>query len=433
MSTREIIMASSGASSGEYWVSTLTEPSYGVDGLYNYQAIAVDGSGNIYAAFYAYTSMSEGEPLKGYLVKYNKSGSIIWQINLDTSFNTIPKSIALDSSGNIYIQGDYRPSLSSLFPCIIKLNSSGVIQWTRYYANGIVSSIAIDSLDNIYCFGYNQNDPNGYGGNQYLLVKYNSSGTLQWKYLFNQNAPNDNRGSGVAVGPSGNVYVCGSSGNTGVLIKSDSSGAILWQAQLGSGISSNISGLLGIAIDSSENIFVCGTESSSSNALVAKYNSSGSLLWKVFLGGASTSEGSNAIAVDSNGYIYSTGYTQSNAALIFKLNSSDGSIVWQKSFSYTSVSGFGIKAGSNGSIYSYIATPSAPYISIIAALPNNGYPYGAIGQDYTYAATTFASGTSSVSNTTPSPSFTSVTASGSSSSVTLTPSNSSLVNTLITL
>lgn len=429
MSNREIMMASSESASGGYWISNLTEPSYGVDGEYKYQAIAVDSSGNIYAAFSALTGGSESDPKKGYLVKYNPSGSIIWQINVDTSFNTIPNSLALDSLGNPYLVGYYYTG-GNLVPSLMKINTSGVVQWTRYFPAIIFEAIAIDSSDNIYCFGYNQDDPNGYGGNQYLLVKYNSSGTLQWNYLFNQNAPNDNRGTGVAVGSSGNLYVCGDSSNAGIIIKASSAGSILWQLELSSG---GIAGIFGIALDSSENIFVCGQLITNQNAVVAKFDSSGGSLWSTSLGNVSANEYGNAIAVDAAGYVYVTGFAQTGGkVIIFKLNGSDGSVVWQKSFSYSStISGFGIKTDSSGNMYVYMTSPSAPYFSIVAKLPNNGYPYGTIGP-YSYVATTYSIG-GGISATTPSPLFTSIASTGSSSSATLTSSSSSIVNTLTTI
>ena len=68
------------------------------------------------------------------------------------------------------------------------------------------------------------------------------------------------RGNKVVVDSSDNVYVCGesyTSGTGALIVKYDSSGTIQWQRKLGG--SSHSANGFGIAIDSSDNLYITGS------------------------------------------------------------------------------------------------------------------------------------------------------------------------------
>ena len=84
--------------------------------------------------------------------------------------------------------------------------------------------VTTDSSDNIYVTGWTQGKLDTYSGNDdIILVKYNSSGTKQWTRQFgapsfleksqynssSQMTPSTDKGIGVAVDSSGNIYVTG--------------------------------------------------------------------------------------------------------------------------------------------------------------------------------------------------------------------------------
>lgn len=153
------------------------------------------------------------------------------------------------------------------------------------------------------------------------------------------------KGTGIALDPSGNIYVAGytSSANfpttSGVLqktfqgapgkseafvLKLNSGGAALGYATYLGG--SNGDFAYGIAVDSGGNAYVTGSTQSSnfptanpiqkslnggSDAFVAKLNPQGaSLVYSTFLGGSSADSG-QAIAIDSAGEAFVTGFTLS--------------------------------------------------------------------------------------------------------------------------
>jgi len=89
-------------------------------------------------------------------------------------------SLATDSSDNIYIIGTVSFDLTGRKAAFIKLNSSGVIQWARQIDNTVTGgeymvwqSAVVNSNGDLYACS-------GGGSSGLALLKYNSSGTLQW-------------------------------------------------------------------------------------------------------------------------------------------------------------------------------------------------------------------------------------------------------------
>ena len=252
--------------------------------------------------------------------------------------------VALDSSGNFYVSGYTTTGTDGYYQfLIIKCNSSGTIQWSRKFgANGGHDSsygVALDSSGNPHVMGGISNGP--YGNSDIVVLKYNTSGTLQWKQVLG-GSNHDNGLGGIALDSSGNIYIgnttrSSGSGNYAIhTAKLNSSGTVQWQRTLsGSGIDFNEAG---IAVDSSGNAYITGATNSTGaggfDAVIAKYNSSGTLQWQRTLGAGSNDHSYGEPAVDSSGNFYIVGYTASGGAggndiLIAKYNSS-GAIQWQR-------------------------------------------------------------------------------------------------------
>lgn len=96
-------------------------------------------------------------------------------------------SIKTDSSNNIYIGGYcYNIGTSSTSSFVAKLNSSGSLQWQRYFyygANTTLVDMVLDSSNNVYVISNVLPDTGYPSSSQYhtLLIKYNSSGTVQFQ------------------------------------------------------------------------------------------------------------------------------------------------------------------------------------------------------------------------------------------------------------
>ena len=277
------------------------------------QKVVVDSSDNVYVCGESYTS-----GIGALIVKYNSSGTIQWQRKLGgSSYNANGFSIAIDSSDNLYISGrNYYSSNNRVL--IAKYNSSGTIQWQRKLVGSndeYGQDIAVDNSGNVYVFGYTTSA--GSGGQDVFIAKYNTSGTIQWQRVLGGSGTE--WGHGIAVDGSGNAYVCGGSFSVGgsgqelIVAKYNTSGTIQWQRKLGGTGSDEARG---IAVDSSGNVYVGGTTRSagagSDDFLIVKYNSSGTIQWQRTLGGTGAEE-CRDLVIDSSS-IYIVGYTTTDSA-----------------------------------------------------------------------------------------------------------------------
>jgi len=297
-----------------YWIATLggasnQEISFG---------IAIDSSGNCYVT--GYDNTTNPTSLEVLITKYNASGVIQWQRVLGGVNNDQGQSIAVDSSGNCYVTGFTSSSGAGGQDVLItKYNTSGTIQWQRVLGGSSSDDgygIAVDSSGNCYVTG--STDSTGAGNLDVLITKYNTSGTIQWQRVLGGSS--SDAGYGIAVDSSGNCYVAGYTGSAGagnndvLLAKYDTSGTIQWQRVLGGSLSDIGNG---IAVDSSGNCYVCGATNNAgaggSDVLITKYNTSGTIQWQRVLGGSSGDNG-YSIALDTSGNCYIAGYTNSAGA-----------------------------------------------------------------------------------------------------------------------
>ena len=230
--------------------------------------------------------------------------------------------IVIDSSDNIYIQGSTGTEgggSNSIF--IAKYNTSGSQQWQRVlstsnYDDGAqYGSITVDGSGNVYVFAsveYVFGNSNGTP----LLAKYDSTGNIQWRRYFGDSG--FNQAGGCATDSSGNIYVVAdanvsSSGKDLYIGKFDSSGNLTWQRGFGGSGTSHEYAKGNIAIDSSNNIYVSAmsntTGAGSYDFLITKWNSSGTLQYQRTLGSSGSDE-LHSIAVDSSS-LYLAGLTDS--------------------------------------------------------------------------------------------------------------------------
>ncbi|MFH1226481.1 MAG: hypothetical protein V1701_01090 [Planctomycetota bacterium] len=129
------------------WIDSLNERA---------QAIAVSTSGDVYVAGETNTVGVVGAK-DVLVVRYNSSGTLIWQRRWGGSQNDIAESIAIDSaSGNIYVCGTTESFSSAPTPFIIVYNSLGELQSQRIWESSLgggVYDIATDAYSVFIC-GY---------------------------------------------------------------------------------------------------------------------------------------------------------------------------------------------------------------------------------------------------------------------------------------
>ncbi len=336
---KDIITVKYNSAGTEQWATKFNNAD--VNGDDEGTSIDVDAFGNSYVTGY---STGNGT-FKDYVtIKYSSAGNILWTARYNGSGNDddISSAIKVTPAGNVYITGSSVGNGSSEDYVTIKYNTSGAQQWVSVYNNDVVNdidianSITIDNSENVYVSGFS------YGNSKnedYATVKYNSSGAEQWVSRFNGASDSFDISEGIAVDNSGNVYVTGYSYDSlssedYLTIKYNSSGTEQWISRFnGTGNSFDITS--GIAVDNSGNVFVTGysyDNSTFEDYATVKYNSDGVQQWvSEYNGEGSDFDIAVALKLDGSGNVYVTGYSFGNGTAedyaTVKYNS-DGILQW---------------------------------------------------------------------------------------------------------
>lgn len=280
--------------------------------------IALDSSSNVY--FTGRTNSVGSGGLDILIAKYDNSGTLQWQRAFGGGSDENGFEIGLDSNDNLYVIGSTKSAGTGTQSYILsKWDSSGTIQWQRVLGGSGAESeprLAIDSSGNIYGTGYT--NTSGFGNLDMNVFKYDSSGNLQWQRTFGGSG--NDVATGIAVDSADNVYVTGYSnsspadGEDMVLAKFNSSGTLQWQRIVGLG-GSEVA--LDVTVDSLDNIYVSGRHSQNSqgsnDAAILKYDSSGVIQWQRMIGGADE-DYPYGIATDPAGNVYTIGFTRTTGA-----------------------------------------------------------------------------------------------------------------------
>jgi hypothetical protein len=137
------------------------------------KGIQVDASGNVYITGYS-TSSTQGKDIR--TIKYNSSGTLQWNnvINSTINGNDQAYDMEIDASSNIYVVGSIASTNGNLLDYYtVKYNNSGTkiwdIQTDGSHLNDQATNIALDSLNNIIVTGESETSPNTY---VYTTCKY---------------------------------------------------------------------------------------------------------------------------------------------------------------------------------------------------------------------------------------------------------------------
>jgi uncharacterized delta-60 repeat protein len=321
--------------------------------------VAVDASGNIYVTG---STLSFGAGWEDVLVlKYSPAGVLVWQKTWGGTDSEWGEGIAVDVSGNIYVTGptySFGAGMDDTF--LLKYSSAGALLWQKTWGGTGAdrgNGVAVDASGNIYVAGYTGSF--GAGVDDVLLLKYSPAGALLWQKTWGGTDSDD--AFSVAVDASGNIYVTGRTRSFGagswdvLLLKYSPAGALLWQKTWGGTDSDDGQRC---AVDASGNIYVTGGTRSfgagMDDAFLLKYSPAGALLWQKTWGGTDMDYGWS-VAVDVSGNICVAGSTASFDAglddvLVLKYSSA-GALLWQKTWGGTDYdNGNGVAVDASGNI-----------------------------------------------------------------------------------
>ncbi len=283
-----------------------------------------------------------------FVSKLDANGNFVWAKRIGASGYDEAFSIAVDGAESVYTTGvfasitdfDPGPGVSNLTAAgrdmfVSKLDANGDFLWARQVgAEAVGRSIAVDSSGNVYATGVLSVDQ---VGNYILISKLDSTGSFAWTRQLG--GAGDNEGLSIAVDSSGNAYATGQF--TGVVdfdpgvgvyalvsaasydifvCKLDLNGNFVWAKQ--QGVSRWGRGN-SIAVDNSGNVYTTGeftgtadfdpgpgtydlTSVRESDIFISKLDTNGNFVWAGGIGGVWFDYG-RSIAVDRSGNLLTTG------------------------------------------------------------------------------------------------------------------------------
>lgn len=292
--------------------------------------VKCDSSDNIYVCG---TVLDSGF-YRTVVAKFNASGTFQWSQSLFNSNSTYGSGLSVDPDGTSYIAMDWADQSvnNQNRAAIVKLNTSGVIQWQRRLTGTSSPNtlgpryIATDSSGNVFVVGYTLPSSTL----QCFIAKYDSSGNFQWARSLTRTGGFQNI-DGISIDAVGNAYICGNANNDAWLVKYNTNGTIQWQRSLSS---TGTDGFFGVKVASNGALHIAGTTSVSGNndMLLMKLPSDGSLTGTYVVGGYSFTYGASSftdsagIASDSSIAMTqittsytptATGYADSNGDLTY--------------------------------------------------------------------------------------------------------------------
>lgn len=313
----------------------------GSNGSVMAKSVAVDASGNIFAAgeFSGTVNFDPAGPNPGatrasyngtvdaFLIKFNANGQYQWVKTWGAGFtnNSCPNvdmgcgrdaanSVAVDTTGNAYVAGLYQNTVdfgnghsatsnapngkNNIF--VVRVSADGTTQWLKTWGGqtgGEAYTVAVDAARGyVYIEGDWSTSPNtgtvdfnpgglnglrqNHGFYDAFLSKYDLNGNFQWVRTWGGSQYDD--GPGVAVDAAGNVFVCGMYGSQD--INFDPAGGA--------------SGLGHPASDSSNMLL---------DVFLSKFDADGNFQWVRTWGGAGVEDSGAIAAVDHAGNVYATG------------------------------------------------------------------------------------------------------------------------------
>ncbi|MFX1487572.1 MAG: hypothetical protein ACFFBI_00370 [Promethearchaeota archaeon] len=246
-------------------------------------ALCLDSRNNIYITGVTRSLGDNNGDLA--LIKYNESGELEWNRTWGGDQLEVGYDLTTDKSENIYVIG-YTESYGLLGDIILlKFNSSGVLLWNKTWGGGDTDlgyAISVDSDENVYFTGYTSSFEAE--TSDLLLVKSNKEGNIQWNITWGDTFPDEGRD--LAIDSSNNIFVVGTTQNYGagsndfVLLKFNSSGNLIWNTTWGG---SENEYAYSIALNSKEYIYVVGYTTSfngnDKDVAVIKFNETGNIEW----------------------------------------------------------------------------------------------------------------------------------------------------------
>ena len=378
-------------------------------------SVALDNQGNAYLAGY---SVNIGTDRDYLVMKVNSSGTILWSREFSAPGNgpDEAKKVLIHPNGNIIVTGYGNNKAVGNDFWTMAFNTAGDTLWTNLHNSSSTNlydeanDMVIDGNGNIIVAGQSDNDPTMVTNNDYMIVKLSAAGTVLWEKKNNGAGNAEDRCEGVDVDSNNDIYVTGRSSNGAdddyLTMKYNTSGTLIWSDVMDNGGTDRA---VDIEVGNNNNIYVTGRSDNGTDddyfSLV--YNTSGNIIAQAIYDYAGDDR-ALALTTFSNGDFAVTGKSDGNSTAALDYNavtvrfSSTGNVLWSGSFSNVALSddipaAIASDASGNVAVTGYTDTDASVNINnemfIVAYGPsgtllssyisNNGA--GVIGDDIGYA------------------------------------------------
>lgn len=285
--------------------------------------LVLDAAGNSYVVG---TGFTPGNGFDITTVKYDPDGNRLWAAIYDGPDHEWDEArgVALDPAGNVIVAGSSRGSEPGSDYVLIKYTPEGEELWHTLHkgptelVHSVIGPVAVNENGEIFVCGTVDDGGHAF---DYLTMKYDSNGGLIWTATYNGPGNSNDRVRTIALTPSGQVVVTGTS-DTGdsssfATVRYDALGSQLWASHYGGESGSFFNEAVDMAVDGSGSVLVTGLSRDPLSAVYAtvKYDSSGGTLWSARYNG----EGDTTfyhepigILADPAGDVFVTGYSQKN-------------------------------------------------------------------------------------------------------------------------
>lgn len=293
-------------------------------------ALSIDRWGNAYVLCRVYDEYGWTDFAT---LKYTADGKLEWVTRYGggKDFSDIPRDLAVDDQGNVYVTGDrWGPQGSEYIDdfVVIKYNPRGEQQWLAHIEEGDYGqalAIGVDGWGNIFVNG-KRGSSNALQTEVLITAKYNPSGEQQWIARYSEPQHIFGWNNKMKMDVFGNLCITGyiwdveKNNQDYFTIQYDQNGAELWTARYDAAGSWDRADDL--ALDREGNVYVTGSTNQTGSGFditTIKYNSAGQEKWiHRYAGNGNAWDQGNAIEVDETGNVYVAGYSDGSGWSYFK-------------------------------------------------------------------------------------------------------------------
>ncbi len=344
--------------------------------------------------------------------KYSSNGILIWKYEYPSAEINNLQDVYKDASNYSYLTG-YIVDSSRIKLITMKLDPAGNSAWARVTAisnheTHISHSITVDNSNNVYVLLDARNVLTS--RTDFIIVKYNSEGTIIAQKIFEGSADGDDNGIKILCDAHGNIFAGVNSFFTSssadiVIYKLDPNLNEIYNKRI-NGQGNSDDGIVDMKLSYDNKILftakVAGAGSSSDIGTYKIDNSTGDILWQKFYNGAGNDiDLPYAMTTDLNNNILVTGYArnshliQSEDVITLKYDAI-GNLLWSRVYNDSvngSDQGFSICTDASGNVYiggagdhgnDHLAYLTLKYDSEGSFLWKGSYHYFSLSEDFIY-------------------------------------------------